>query len=157
MGSILYAVECPQCGCPAIEDNHYKTDEIYIHCRRCGYNYSKVLRFDSDDTLEYDEEVCKGYGVFCLVKKVGQGRFVLLNDPLTEEYAGVSKRVGILNTDSNSIPFLYRQLDPIIPLLNTHFGNFRLFVYIAHKMQFYLIILNYLPGFDTLAARVFIY
>lgn len=44
MGSLTYAMKCPQCGRSAFEDSYYKTDETYIICYRCGYYYSRQIK-----------------------------------------------------------------------------------------------------------------
>lgn len=56
MGSIIYARECPCCGRSAVEECFYKTDELFIYCLRCGYNYTKTIESETQNSVEYREE-----------------------------------------------------------------------------------------------------
>ncbi|WP_257347648.1 hypothetical protein [Pseudalkalibacillus decolorationis] len=85
MGSIYSAVKCPQCGRSAIEDFYYKSDESYIICYRCGFNYSKTISKSDRRRIEYKEEKQVGHGVFSLVKRNGQRNMTLFNSPIRKD------------------------------------------------------------------------
>ncbi|MDN3956719.1 hypothetical protein [Sporolactobacillus laevolacticus] len=85
MASLIYAQKCPSCGRSAIIDDYYKTDEKYIYCLRCGYNYSKRIERYTDKGIDYKEEQYDGHGVFILVNKDGNRKNMLLNE-VTDEH-----------------------------------------------------------------------
>ncbi|MBT2690624.1 hypothetical protein J7I93_20930 [Bacillus sp. ISL-47] len=85
MASILYAIECPCCGRSAFEDDYYKTDEKFIFCLRCGFNYTKTIEKYTKDNIEYKEEKIEGHGIFILVNKDGSQEKIILNSSLTNE------------------------------------------------------------------------
>jgi hypothetical protein len=94
MASTYSAVKCANCGRSAISDFYYKTDEEYICCRRCGYNYSKIMKFDTVTKKEYfEEEVNPGYGVFSMVKKDGTRKMLLFNKKISSEDIENNKKV----------------------------------------------------------------
>lgn len=80
MASNMYAVKCPCCGRSAIIDDYYKTNEQFIYCLRCGYNYAKTIKSYTDQSIEYNEEKYEGNGVFILVKKDGSYENMMLNN-----------------------------------------------------------------------------
>lgn len=85
MASTYSAVQCPNCSRSAFDDNYYKTGELFISCYRCGYNYSKVIEEDTNDTIKYKEEKDGGNGVFMVVKKNGGRELIMLDGVLTNE------------------------------------------------------------------------
>lgn len=84
MASIMYAIKCPCCGRSAFEDDYYKTDEKFIFCLRCGYNYSKTIEEYIQNNIKYKEEKSVGHGVFFLVNKDGSRKKMMLNSSLTK-------------------------------------------------------------------------
>ncbi|MFT8318220.1 MAG: hypothetical protein ABF651_08140 [Sporolactobacillus sp.] len=84
MGSIIYARKCPCCGRSAVEECFYKTDELFIYCLRCGYNYTKIIESETENNVEYREEKYDGNGFFCLVNKDGSRENMMLNE-ITDE------------------------------------------------------------------------
>jgi len=47
MGSVISDVECNNCGYEgATEDYYYKSNEVYVFCHRCGYSYSRTIKYD---------------------------------------------------------------------------------------------------------------
>ncbi|MEQ2526991.1 hypothetical protein WMO40_09780 [Bacillaceae bacterium CLA-AA-H227] len=83
MASLMYAIKCPCCGRSALEDNYYKSHEMYIFCMRCGYYYTKTIQKYTKNSIEYKEKKSEGHGVFVLEKKDGSREKVALNDSLT--------------------------------------------------------------------------
>ncbi|WP_227937759.1 hypothetical protein [Alkalihalobacillus deserti] len=83
MASIYSAIKCPYCGRSAFEDDYYKSDEKYISCLRCGFNYSKTMKEGINNLFEYEEDRQEGHGVFSLVKKDGKREMRMLNYHLT--------------------------------------------------------------------------
>ncbi|SDG82737.1 hypothetical protein SAMN04487975_101593 [Planococcus glaciei] len=79
MASIMYAVECPQCGRSAFADNYYKIDVTYIHCRRCGYN--AVTSRNPEEARRYGHDVHEnpGYGVCLSIAKEGHLEMTMFN------------------------------------------------------------------------------
>ena len=84
MASIYTAVPCPHCDCCATEDHHYKTDEKFIFCFRCGYNYKKTLiPCQQNDCLVFSEKELKGYGICRMKKLTGERSTKIFNRPLS--------------------------------------------------------------------------
>ncbi|MBS4189953.1 hypothetical protein KHA94_07005 [Bacillus sp. FJAT-49705] len=83
MASNLSAVKCPQCGRSAFEEFYYRSDEQFICCYRCGYNYFKKIRKATRNKVEYRENTEDGHGVFLLVNKDGSREITLLNIEIT--------------------------------------------------------------------------
>jgi hypothetical protein len=121
MASTYSAVRCKNCGRSAISDFYYKTDEEYICCRRCGYNSSKTLKYDSANKKEYLEEVeHKGYGVISIVKKDGTRKILLFNKKVsTEDIDNNKKLLMAENVDTDRSYFVSFE-DGIFTII---FGN----------------------------------
>lgn len=83
MASILFAVKCPHCGRSAFADDYYKTGEKFICCRRCGYNYSKLIKYETENSIEYKEIEWEGYGVILIVNKNGSREWTVFNYEIT--------------------------------------------------------------------------
>ncbi|MBS4177742.1 hypothetical protein [Lederbergia citrea] len=92
MASNMFSIECPHCGRSAVKDDYYKTDERYILCLKCGYNYTRTIKSSTANSLEYTEEEYVGYGVFILVHRDGSSKSMMLNDALTAEKLEEYKR-----------------------------------------------------------------
>lgn len=84
MASLGFAIECPNCGRSAFEENFYKTDETYIICYRCGYNYRRIMKEEFDGYIEHEEMEFKGFGVILLTKKNQMRELIMINDPMKE-------------------------------------------------------------------------
>lgn len=84
MASIYSAVKCPQCERSAVQDSYYKTDELYIWCRRCGYNYTRKIVRATKEHVEFEEDKREGHGVCFLVKKDQTAQMNLFNSVLNE-------------------------------------------------------------------------
>ncbi|ASN03881.1 hypothetical protein [Virgibacillus necropolis] len=82
MASTYSAIKCPNCSRTAIEDDYYKTGELFICCDRCGYNYSKVIEHETMETINYKEEIIGGHGVFMVIKKSSGRELILLDGEL---------------------------------------------------------------------------
>lgn len=65
MGSVQSDIECKYPN--AMEDYYYKSDELYIFCRNCGFSYSRTIRRDDDGKLILK---CPGEKVTKMMKKV---------------------------------------------------------------------------------------
>lgn len=85
MASVISPIECPNCHRTATEDYYYKSEERYVWCFKCGYNYTKTIKWESAGDYEYLEEEFTGYGVSVLKKKVGRGKSLMHNGPITPE------------------------------------------------------------------------
>ncbi len=97
MASIYSAVKCPHCERSAIQDSYYKTDELYICCRRCGYNYTrKIVRATAEHT-EFEEDKRFGHGVCFLVKKDNTAQMNLFNSALSKEE--IESHLNILSSE----------------------------------------------------------
>ena len=62
MGSVMSHEVCPECkfaGC--MTDYYYRTDELYVNCPRCGYNYMRTL---DKNTGEWTVKESKPKGAF---------------------------------------------------------------------------------------------
>lgn len=84
MGSVMSAIKCPCCAKSAFEDCYYKSGETYIHCRRCGYNYSRVLKWGKNES-HFEIEEYQGYGVMNEVTRDGKYQMMFYNTPLSPE------------------------------------------------------------------------
>lgn len=78
-----FAIECPQCGRLAIEEEYYKAGEKTIICHHCGYYYSKKIEKWIESSIKYKVEKCEGHGVMSLVQNDGKERFYILNAALS--------------------------------------------------------------------------
>lgn len=85
LASLGYAIKCPHCERSAFEENYYKTDETYIACYRCGYNYRRTMKEEIDGYIEHEEVEYNGFGVILLVKKNQFRELIMINDPMMEE------------------------------------------------------------------------
>jgi hypothetical protein len=85
LASILLNIPCPQCGRVAVEDYYYSIDVKYIFCQCCGYFYSSKIIFNGSVGEYLEEKEYKGYGIYYLVKKNGNGTFSFLNSPITQQ------------------------------------------------------------------------
>lgn len=51
MGSVQSEIKCPNCDFDyCFSDYYYKSDEMYLMCGRCGYFYSRTVKFDVEKT-----------------------------------------------------------------------------------------------------------
>jgi Zn ribbon nucleic-acid-binding protein len=85
MASIYSAIECPHCGRSAVRDFYYKSNEEFVACYRCGYNYTRVIKKTNEEKFEFVEDKRKGYGLCSLVKKDGERKTIVFNFVLKVE------------------------------------------------------------------------
>ena len=70
MGSVLDAIDCPNCGFDAWLDYYYKTGEEYLNCSHCGYYRSATIKNRDKKMSELTEadweikEVKQPFGAF---------------------------------------------------------------------------------------------
>ncbi|MTT31794.1 hypothetical protein GMB86_07185 [Terrilactibacillus sp. BCM23-1] len=120
MGSTYSVIKCPHCACSAIEDFYYKSDEKYIICDNCGYNYSQFYKIDpvKGEVLEVDER--EGHGVCVIVRKDGGRKRILFNSVITaKEFEKYSKIFSEDDVDQEASYMVGYEHGCFIPL----FGN----------------------------------
>ncbi|KGR79425.1 hypothetical protein [Ureibacillus manganicus] len=90
IASIIENVKCPNCQLIALMDYYYKSDEVFIVCQRCGYNYSRYYKLEEkeDGKLfeEFIDEELEGHGVYVLGKKDGFTTTNLFNCHITDKH-----------------------------------------------------------------------
>ncbi|WP_227939876.1 hypothetical protein [Alkalihalobacillus deserti] len=117
MASIYSAIKCPYCGRSAIEDFNYTSDEKYISCIRCGYNYTKILKEGSNDLNEFEEDSREGHGVFSLMKKDGKREMRLFNHRLSNDALETYKRMFLGNSVDQEKSYLIMYEDEIFSIV----------------------------------------
>lgn len=127
MASIGFAIECPHCGRSAFEDNYYKTDETYIVCYRCGYNYSRTIKHESNDQVDYKEVEHKGHGVVLIAKKDGSRNLTMLNSSMSEDMIeSYKEKLSEEDIDLKSSQFVIYENGVFKVLLGSPSENFHL-------------------------------
>lgn len=107
VASNMFAMECPQCGRSAFEDNYYKTDETTIICYRCGYYYSKKIINWTSSPIEFEETEDIGYGVLLLSKKRGQRkRYIFNHRPTQKEMEKYHEELSDNDVDQSNSYFI---------------------------------------------------
>jgi Zn ribbon nucleic-acid-binding protein len=117
LASLIYALKCPCCKRSAIIDDYYNTDEKYIYCLRCGYNYSKTIERETAQSVEYKEEEYEGNGVFILVNKDGSRKSMLLNK-VTDEHLEEHMALFEDDTVDREKSYLVSYKDEVFTILN---------------------------------------
>lgn len=127
MASLGFAIECPNCGRSAFEENYYKTDETYIVCYRCGYNYRRTMKQALNGRIEHEEVEYKGFGVILLAKRNQLRELIMINDPMMEEEIESYKaRFADEDVDLEKSYFVIFQDGVFTVLLGTPSGNFHM-------------------------------
>lgn len=127
MASIGFAIECPHCGRSAFEESYYKTWETFICCYRCGYNYSRTIKHESNNDIDYKESEHKGHGIVLLVNKDKTRELTMLNCTLLEKEIEAYKEEFLdENIDLESSHFIIYENGVFTTLLGSPTDNFQL-------------------------------
>lgn len=77
-------MKCTNCKRSALVDKNPEDEEYIMTCFRCGYNYSRKLQWETEESVQYQEESNGGFGVFKLVHQSGDEILGQFRHPMTD-------------------------------------------------------------------------